>query len=450
MDNVAKYLHPYAYAPAYQKRVAYFCMEYAIAQALKIYAGGLGFLAGSHMRSAYALKQNLIGIGILWKYGYYDQVRQPDQTMGVLFQEKIYSFVEKTDIRFEITVNRAPVQVAVYYLPPQLFGTAPLFLLSTDLPENSYIAQSITHKLYNADKSTKVASNILLGIGGFKLLELLGYAPETYHLNEAHALPLVFALYEKYGNVEEVKRRFVFTTHTPEEAGNEKSDIRLLSDMSFFSNVPVEQVKTITKTEGDTFNHTLAALRLARRSNGVSRLHGSTIVQKWSTYSDISPLLYITNAQNYAYWADQYLYNYLQNGRDEKLVARKKKLKRRLFEEVADQTGDLYDENVFTIVWARRFASYKRADLLLEDMNRFHSLLTDLNHPVQIIWAGKPYPMDYDAISVFNQLVHLSAQYPNCSVLVGYELKLSKLLKQGADLWLSPPWLPTKLPAPVA
>ncbi|MFD2247558.1 alpha-glucan family phosphorylase [Pontibacter ruber] len=439
MDNIEKYLHPYTFAPAYQKRVAYFCMDYAIAQSLKLYAGGLGFLAGSHMRSAYDLKQNVIAIGILWKYGYYDQIRQTDQTMGVLFQEKVYSFVQKTDIRFEITVNRAPVQVGVYYLPPHIFGTVPFFLLSTDLPENSYMAQSISHKLYDSDKTNKIAASILLGVGGFKLLELLGLSPDVYHMNEAHALPLVFPLYEKYGNVEDVRKRVVFTTHTPEEAGNDKTDIRLLSDMSFFSQLSTDQVKEITKIEGEVFDHSLAALRLSRLSNAVSRMHLDTARNIWSKYTGICPIMHITNAQSYTYWADKYLYDYLQAGRDDKLLARKRKLKKRLFEEVADQTGDMLHEDVFTIVWARRFASYKRAGLLLEDMDRLHSLLTNDKYPVQLIWAGKPYPVEYGEISVFNQLVRLSAKYPNCSVLVGYELKLSKLLKQGADLWLNTP-----------
>ncbi|WP_114778287.1 alpha-glucan family phosphorylase [Botryobacter ruber] len=436
MEN-QQYLHPYAYAPAYQKRVAYFCMEYAIAQSLKLYAGGLGFLAGSHMRSAYELKQNVIGIGIFWKYGYYDQVRQPDQTMGVLFQEKIYGFLEKTSIRFEITVNRAPVQVGVYYLPPHIFGTVPLFLLTTDLPENNYLAQTISHKLYDSDKAARIAASILLGAGGFKLLEILGVAPDIYHLNEAHALPLAFALLEKYGNADEVRKRVVFTTHTPEEAGNEKTDIRLLQDMSFFLKVPPEQVQQLVKPEGGILDHTLAALRLAKRSNAVSRMHGETLVRKWQGYSGVSPILSITNAQSYAYWADKPLYDCLQTDQDQRLVQRKQDLKKQLFEEVADQAGDMLDEKVFTIVWARRFAAYKRADLLLEDMDLLHSLLTNNTYPVQLIWAGKPYPMDYGAITVFDKLVNLSRAYPNCSVLVGYELKLSKLLKQGADLWLS-------------
>ncbi|PRY07267.1 starch phosphorylase [Pontibacter ummariensis] len=439
MEQSDKYLHPYTAAPSYQKCVAYFCMEYAIAQSLKLYAGGLGFLAGSHMRSAYILRQKVVGIGILWKYGYYDQVRQSDQTMGVLFQEKIYTFLEKTSIRFEITVNRAPVQVGVYYLPPLLFGTVPLFLLTTDLPENDYLAQTISHKLYDVDKNARIAASVLLGTGGFKLLELLNLAPDVYHLNEAHGLPLVFSLYAKHGSVEEVRKRVVFTTHTPEEAGNEKTDIHLLHDMSFFSPLSLDQARLITKTEGDTFNHSLAALRLAKISNAVSRMHREAVEKNWSACEGTSPIIHITNAQNYYYWADKPLYDYLYSEDDEMLVARKKELKRQLFEEVADQTGDMLHQDVFTIVWARRFAGYKRADLILEDLSRFLQLLHDTTQPVQIIWAGKPYPMDYGGISVFNKLAHLSTKHPNFSVLVGYELKLSKLLKQGADLWLNTP-----------
>ncbi|MBC5774682.1 alpha-glucan family phosphorylase [Pontibacter sp. KCTC 32443] len=439
MTDYKKELHPYAYAPAYQKRVAYFSMEYAIAQCLKTYGGGLGFLAGSHMRSAYHLKQNIIGIGILWKYGYYDQVHRSDQTMGVLFLEKIYSFLEKTDIRFEIKVNHAPVQVGVYFLPPKVFSTAPVFFLTTNLPENDYLAQSITHKLYDSNQEAKIAASILLGTGGLKLLEILGLAPEVYHLNEAHALPLAFALYQKHRDVAEIRKSLVFTTHTPEADGNEKTDIRLLDKMGYFSYLPLDEVKHITGIKQDTFDHTLATLRLARKANGVSEMHGKVAHKLWGKYHDICPLTHITNAQNYAYWADPYLYSYLNQGNDKKLVHRKKKLKKRLFEEVADQTGDLLDENIFTIVWARRFAAYKRADLILEDMERFERLLANTQEPVQIIWAGKPYPADYGAISVFDRLVHLSKKHPQCSVLVGYELKLSKLLKQGADLWLSNP-----------
>ena len=146
-------------------------MEFGVHQSLKTYAGGLGFLAGSHMRSAYELRQNMIGIGILWKYGYYDQVRKQDQTMDVLFQEKVYGFLKKTDIRMAIKVSGHDVFATAYYLPPEVFHTAPLFLLSTDIPENDYLAQTICHKLYDFNPETKIAAAILLGEGGAKLLE---------------------------------------------------------------------------------------------------------------------------------------------------------------------------------------------------------------------------------------------------------------------------------------
>lgn len=439
MLDYKKDLHPYTYPAAYQKRVAYFSMEYAIVQYLKTYSGGLGFLAGSHMRSAFRLKQNMVGVGILWKYGYYDQVHKSDQTMEVLFLEKIYSFLQKTDIQFEVRVNHALVQVGVYYLPPQVFETAPIFFLTTCLPENDYLAQTITHTLYDANKEAKLAAGILLGAGGHKLLELLELEPDVYHLNEAHGLPLAFAMYQKYREVEEVRQRLVFTTHTPEVAGNEESDILLLDKLDYFSGLPLHEVRNLTGTHGETFNHTLAALRLARKANGVSQIHGRVVQKLWGSYEGVCPLIHITNAQNYSFWADPYMYDYLERGDDKKLVQRKMKLKKRLFEEVADQTGDLLDVNVFTIVWARRFTAYKRADLILDDLDRFERLLANTKEPVQVIWAGKPYPTDYAAISVFDRLVHLSKKHPQCSVLVGYELKLSRLLKQGADLWLNNP-----------
>jgi len=168
-----QFLQSYQPDAAYQTRAAYFCMEFAIDQPLKIYSGGLGFLAGSHMRGAYELKQNLSGVGILWKYGYYDQTRKSDQTMDVLFGEKVYGFLEKTDIRFSIQINQNPVWVTAYYLPPEVFGTVPVFLLSTDLPENDYLAQTISHKLYDQNLEARIAASVLLGIGGGKLLDIL-------------------------------------------------------------------------------------------------------------------------------------------------------------------------------------------------------------------------------------------------------------------------------------
>jgi glycogen phosphorylase len=433
---------PYAVNESYSKRVAYFSMEFAVHQPLKIYSGGLGFLSGSHMRSAYELRQNLIGIGILWKYGYYDQGRNQDQTLQVQWNEKMYNFLEDTGIKFQIDIHEHPVWVKAMYLNPETFKSAPLFLLSTDLPENDYVSQTITHRLYDANVATKVAQFILLGVGGAKLIDELNFNPELYHLNEAHAISSAFYLYKKYGNMEEVKKRMVFTTHTPEEAGNEKHDIHLCEKMSYFCGMKLDDVRKLTGMEGDQFNHSLAALRFAKLANGVSQLHGEVSRKMWSKYKDICEIKAITNAQNWYYWADKQLYNFMNENNAPGFDDRKNFLKKRAFDVVADQTGKLFNPKIFTIVWARRFAGYKRAELLTRDQERFEKLLSSKKYPVQIIWAGKPYPVDYPAISDFNNLVHLSKKYNNVAVCTGYELGLSKRLKQASDLWLNNPRVP--------
>jgi len=434
---------PYPFDDRYSKKVAYFSMEFATHQPLKIYSGGLGFLSGSHLRSAYELRQNMIGVGILWKYGYYDQARNQDQTLQVTWMEKQYSFLKDTGIKFQITVHEHPVWVKAWYLDPEIFKTAPLFLLSTDLPENDYVSQTITHRLYDANVATKVAQFILLGVGGAKLIDELGFNPDVYHLNEAHGISAAFYLYKKYENdLKEVKKRLVFTTHTPEEAGNEKHDIHLCHKMSYFCGLTVDEVKKLTGNHEDMFNHSLVALRFARLANGVSQLHGVVSREMWKKYSDICPIISITNSQNWRYWADKQLYKFMEEGNYWAFDDRKKHLKKRAFEIVADQTGKIFDSNVFTIVWSRRFAGYKRAGLIATEEEQFEKLLNDKKYPVQIIWAGKPYPVDYPAISEFNHLVHLSKKYNNVAVLVGYELGLSKRLKQAGDVWLNNPRVP--------
>ena len=434
------YQMPYSINPNYSKKVAYFSMEFAIDQALKIYSGGLGFLAGSHMRSVYNLKQDTVGIGILWKFGYYDQARNHDQTLNPVWTKKMYSFLEDTGIKFQIDIHDAPVWVKVMYLNPETFKTAPIFLLSTDVPENDHVSKTICHRLYDANESTKLAQYILLGKGGAKLLDELNLEREVYHLNEPHGLPAAFYLLKKFGgDLEKVKERLVFTTHTPEEAGNEKHNVHICHQMSYFSGLSLEEVKKIEGQDNDQFNHSLCALRMARIANGVSQLHGVVSNEMWGKYPGICEIKAITNAQDFKYWADKKLYNAREEREDEEFDFRKKHLKKRAFRIVADQCGKLFDPKVFTMVWARRFAGYKRADLLLKDKGRFRKLLENKKYPVQIIFAGKPYPVDYAAISTFNNLVEESKNHKNMAVLTGYELSLSKSLKQGSDVWLINP-----------
>ncbi len=158
MTEYNKWFHPYKPDKKYSKKVAYFSMEFAIDQALKIYSGGLGFLAGSHMRSAYELRQNMIGIGMLWKYGYYDQSRAVDGSLEVKSIEKYYPYLEDTGIQVKIQVlDNANVHVRAYVLKPETFGTVPMYFLSTDVPENDHLSRTITDRLYDANDLTRIS-----------------------------------------------------------------------------------------------------------------------------------------------------------------------------------------------------------------------------------------------------------------------------------------------------
>lgn len=425
----------------YSTRVAYFSMEFAIHQCLKIYSGGLGFLAGSHMRSAYELKQNMVGVGILWSYGYYDQSRNEDGTMKVVYRRKSYSFLEDTGIVVTVKINGNDVYIRAFLLKPDTFGSAPIYLLTTDIPENDYLSRTITHKLYEAHEETRIAQEIVLGIGGVKVVQKCGFDPEIYHMNEGHALPMVYYLYSQLGDRDKVKEKIRFTTHTPEKAGNEEHDIYLLSRMGFFNNIPLEKVREITGLENNEnmFSLTLGALRFAKIANAVSQKHGEVANDMWKGYQNICPIIAITNAQNRKYWADKPLINALEEHDDYGMLARKRHLKRELFDIVADQTGKLFDPEILTFVWARRFTEYKRAGLIKRDFEKFRELVTRKDRPIQVIWAGKPHPNDTSGINLFNELVYLTKDIDSCAVLVGYELELSMHLKKGADVWLNTP-----------
>ena len=435
MSEYSKWKHPYKPAKAFEKKVAYFSMEFGIDQALKIYSGGLGFLAGSHMRSAHELKQNVIGIGMLWKYGYYDQSRNEDRTLRPDFIEKSYNFLEDTGIEVSVKLHDNPnVKVRAYVLKPEIFGSVPIYLLSTDIDSNDYLSRTITNHLYDANEITRVSQSIVLGIGGAKVVEALGGA-DIYHLNEGHALPAFYYLKNKG-----VKRQqFAFTTHTPEKAGNEERDGRHLNRCGFFGKTLSDQELAKETVNGGMINYTVSALRMAKKANAVSKLHAVVSNDMWKDYDKICKIIPITNAQNQNYWQDNDIKKAWKKRNATAYKKRKLELKKQLFDEVVSQTEKMFDPKVLTFVWARRFAGYKRAELLLHDIERFKRLISNTKYPVQIIWAGKPYPMDYYAIDIFNHLVHYAKKVPNLAVLVGYEMDLSKKLKEGSDIWLNTP-----------
>ena len=434
-SKYSTWYHPYKTAKAYSKRVAYFSMEFGIDQKLKIYSGGLGFLAGSHMRSGFEMKQNMIGIGMLWKYGYYDQARNEDQSVRNEFIEKHYDFLEDTGIEVEVKLHDNPhVKVRAYVLKPEIFGTVPMYLLSTDVEGNDYLSRTITDHLYDANEVTRVSQSIVLGIGGAKVVEALGGA-DVYHLNEGHALPAFYYLRDRGVT----KDQMVFTTHTPEKAGNEERDARHLNWCGFFGRFLSEEELHKEMVNDGMINYTVSALRMSKKANAVSKLHSKVANAMWKNYEGISKIIPITNAQNQKFWQDERIEKAWLKKNGKAFKKRKIELKKELFEEVFSQTGKKLNPNVLTFVWARRFAGYKRADLLLHDLDRFKKLISSKKYPVQIIWAGKPYPFDYYAIDIFNHLVLHSKNEPNLAVLVGYEIGLSRKLKCGSDVWLNTP-----------
>ena len=415
--------------------VAYFSMEIALDQSLKIYSGGLGFLAGSHMLSAGYLQMPMVGVTMLWSYGYYDQRIAQDGQVEVAYIRKYYDFLEDTGAMTEVDIFGEKVKVKAYLVKPELFGSCPVYLLTTDIDGNSDWAKSISHKLYDGNEKIRIAQETVLGIAGVRILQQVGYKFDVVHMNEGHALPAAFELLRQYGgNLEEVKKKTVFTTHTPVAAGNEVHWVDTLLEGGFFAGCSRE---TAVQLGGENFSLTVAALRMSRLANAVSQLHGLVSNKMWEWVDGRCPIRAITNAVNLHYWQDDRI---KKADTAEKLLAVKREMKEELFEYVANVAGKRFDPDVLTITWARRFADYKRAWLILMDKDRINKLLDE--NKIQIIFAGKFHPDDVMGKEMFNKLLNRSHSLKNVVVLPGYELELSGKLKRGSDIWLNTPLRP--------
>lgn len=415
--------------------VAYFSMEIAMDQSLSTYSGGLGFLAGSHMLSAGYLQLPMVGVTMLWSYGYYDQRIDHAGNVEVAYIRKYYDYLTDTGITVEVDTFGEKVKVKAYKVEPELFGTCPVYLLTTDIEGNSDWAKSISHKLYDGNEKIRVAQETVLGIAGIRVLQAVGYKFDVIHMNEGHALPAAFELLRQYnGNLQEVKKKTVFTTHTPVAAGNEVHWVDTLLESGFFAGASRE---TAIQLGGENFSLTVAALRMSRIANAVSQLHGLVANKMWEWVEDRCPIRAITNAVNLHYWQDKRMRG--TKSFDE-LLAAKREMKVELFKHVANVAGKRFDPDVLTITWARRFADYKRAWLILMDKERITKLLEE--NKLQIIFAGKFHPDDVMGKEMFNKLLHRSHTLKNVVVLPGYELQLSGLLKRGTDVWLNTPLRP--------
>ena len=415
--------------------VAYFSMEIALDQSLSTYSGGLGFLAGSHMQSAGYLQLPMVGVTMLWSYGYYDQRLDHEGQVEVAYIRKYYDFLTDLDVYTEVETFGEKVKVKAYKVEPELFGACPVYLLTTDIEGNSEWARKISHRLYDGDERIRIAQETILGIGGIKILQKLRFKFDVIHMNEGHALPAAFELLRQYNfDLYKVKKKTVFTTHTPVAAGNEVHWVDTLMQGGFFAGCSREKA---VELGGENFSLTVAALRMSRLANAVSQLHGLVANRMWEWVEGRCPIRAITNAVNVHYWQDPRISNAKT---PEQLLEAKRNMKIQLFKYVADHAGKRFDPDVLTITWARRFADYKRAWLILMDKDRLNRLL-DANK-IQIIFAGKFHPDDVMGREMFNKILNRSHTLKNVVVLPGYELALSARLKKGSDIWLNTPLRP--------
>jgi starch phosphorylase len=418
--------------------VAYFCMEFGLHEEFPIYAGGLGILAGDFMKSARDLDLPVVGVGLRYARGYSRQ-RIGDDGMPVdEFPACPPIGLADTGVRVRVRVAAREVEAKVWHTTH--WGTAPLFLLEPVAPEDAWITQ----RLYDPTLDCRVAQEILLGVGGVRALRRLGLDVATYHFNEGHA---VFAGVEliaermaagrRFDDAwAEVRRRIVFTTHTPVAAGNEVHSLAELRRLGACCELVDWEMRRLG---GDPFNMTVAGLRLARVANAVSALHGEVSRAMWRDVDGACPIIAITNGVHVPTWQDARIRE--AAGSPTGLWATHDALKGELLAAVERRTGVRLRSDVLTIGFARRAAAYKRNDLIFRDVDRIAPLLRE--RQLQLVFAGKAHPDDPEGKRIVANLVAIARQFPEAVVFVpDYDMGLARLLTRGADVWLNNPRRP--------
>jgi starch phosphorylase len=418
--------------------VAYFCMEFGLHEEFPIYAGGLGILAGDFVKSAHDLGLPVVGVGLRWGRGYSRQRLTPDGLPVDEFPEYGGDFLVDTGARVRVRVAARELQARVWRV--DRWGSAPLFLLEPVAEEDRWI----THRLYDPALDRRVAQEILLGVGGVRALRKLGLAIDVYHFNEGHA---VFAGIEMIAERmaagadfrsawEAVRQTIVFTTHTPIPAGNEAHPLAELRRLGASCELVDWEMRSIG---GDPFNMTVAGLRLSRRANAVSQLHGEVSRAMWRDVEGASPILAITNGVHVPTWQDPRIPE--GRGSAAGLWATHETLKRELFRAVEARTAARLDPAILTIGFARRAAAYKRSDLILRDPGRLEPLFA--GRRLQLVFAGKAHPDDLEGKRIVATLVAMARRHPAAVVFVpDYDMGLARLLTRGADVWLNNPIRP--------
>ena len=458
--------------------VAYFSAEFGLDESLPIYSGGLGVLAGDYLKAASELGVPLVGMGLFYRRGYFRQRLDENDR-----QDELYPLTVTTRLPLELVPmapvveladddgNLVPVQLAVWRAR---VGRVSLYLIDTHVEGNPEWA--VTDTLYGGDRATRLRQEVLLGVGGVRVLRRLGLEPTVFHLNEGHSaflqLERMRELVEVQGlsadeAIERLRASTVFTTHTPVPAGNEVFNPELvrqaLGGLVERCGLTWEDFVALGKVEPDErgFGLTPFALRTSAHANGVSELHGAVARDMWhglwpEKRIDEVPITSITNGVHQRTWLSPELEQLLgdtdpqfERARElsaEDLWTAHRGAKERLLEFAAATRGVReFDPDVFTIGFARRFATYKRADLLFSRPDRLAALLADPDRPIQVLVAGKAHPADEggkDLIQLVVDFAREPAAAGRVVFLEDYEMTLARRLVQGVDLWLNTPRRP--------
>ena len=447
--------------------VAYFCSEFAVDERLPIYAGGLGVLAGDHLKSASDLGVPLVGVGLFYRGGYFRQLVDEGGWQREDYSENDPAVLGLERMPVEVTVDLAGEEVRARVWRADV-ERVPLYLLDSEVEGNSPVGRAVTSTLYGGDREQRIRQEILLGVGGVRALAALGIEPTVFHMNEGHAALLTLermrGLVQGGASVaealERVRSSTVFTTHTPVPAGHDAFDQQLAERyLRVFAEelgLSWDELAALGREqEADPrFGMTPLALRTAGFANGVSLMHGRVSRGMWRSLwpgraEDEVPITYVTNGVHPRTWLSPVLAQLL-GGRWEtaqeldsaEVWLGHERGKEQLLRHVAAAADVQLDPRALTIGFARRFATYKRADLLFSDHERLGRLLADSDRPVQILLAGKAHPADAAGKRILQQILEFAGD-PRAGgrvvFLQGYDLALARLLVQGCDVWLNTP-----------
>jgi len=449
------------------RQIAYFSMEIGIDERIRTYSGGLGVLAGDTIRSAADLKVPMVAVTLLYRKGYFRQKLDPD---GWQREEPDFwnfeELLEEESPRVQVTIEGRTVHLRAWrYDVKGISGyLVPVYFLDADLPENSEWDRKLTHTLYGGDDHYRICQEVILGIGGVRMLRALGYKNiKTFHMNEGHSALLVLELLDEVAkkagreyvtkqDVEIVRNCCVFTTHTPVPVGHDKFSLELARKVignrdDFFALEGVIYEENI-------LNMTYLALNFSRYINGVARKHSEVSKLMFAGYQ----INAITNGVHAATWVsppfqelfdhyipmwrqDNFSLRYALSIPREKLWEAHMKCKRKLISLINQKTGVGMDENILTLGFARRATLYKRPDLIFNDLERLRRISNEVGN-FQIIYAGKAHPRDYEGKKLIQRIFQAKEKlYPDVKVayLENYDITLAALITSGVDVWLNTP-----------